>query len=256
MTNYKSLQKYRKIYFSQNGEDGMLEHILSKISSNKWAVEFGAWDGKYLSNTYHFIERHGYSAVLIEGDGAKMMDLNRNTEQFGDKVKCINAFVEPSGSNSLDNLLKSTAIPVDFDLLSIDIDGMDYFIWQSLLNYRPKVVIIEINIADKPGKVRVHDVSMTNYVQGESGSSIESIKRLANEKGYALLANIACNAIFVDRKYLKNYFENEPDTNEVFTYESFDLSQLTLSEANYKGKEHFVAKLIRLPWHAIRKCFK
>lgn len=255
MTNYKALQQYRKTYFSQNGEDGMLEHILSKIPNNKWAVEFGAWDGKYLSNTYHFIERHGYSAILIEGDGAKMMDLKRNTEQFGDKVKCINAFVEPSGSNSLDNLLKSTTIPVDFDLLSIDIDGMDYFIWKSLLNYRPKVVIIEINIADKPGRDRIHNDAKSEYVWGESGSSIDAVKKLANEKDYALIANVACNAIFVDRKYLNNYFAAEPSTREVFTYESFDLSQLTFSEAKDKGYEHFIAKLIRLPWHTVRKFF-
>ncbi len=256
MTQYKDIQKERKIYYSQNGEDGVLEYILSKLNTNKWAVEFGAWDGKYLSNTYHFIEKYGYNAVLIEGDSAKMNDLKKNTEQFGEKVKCINAFVEPAGSNTLDNLLSTTTIPHDFDLLSIDIDGLDYFIWESLQKYQPKVVIIEINIKVKPGIKIIHDKNESEYKWGVSGSSIDAITELAHKKGYALIANVSCNAIFVKKEFLTKFFEKEPSTKEAYTYESFDLSELTLKEAMYKGMTHYLRKLVGYPFHLFRSTGK
>jgi hypothetical protein len=252
MNNYKELQTKRKIYNSQHGEDGLLEHILSKLNGNKWVVEFGAWDGKYLSNTFHFIEKLGYSAVLIEGDPAKMPDLEKNTAQFKDRVHNINAFVEFSGENTLDNLLKRTPIPHDFDLLSIDIDGKDYHVWEAFTEYRPKVVIIEVTARNKPEDTKIHSKTDDTWVRFISGSSIKSTTELANKKGYALIANVSCNAIYVDKQYLSLFFDNEPKPEEVFTYEAFDLSELSLSEAYRKGTKDFLKKLVRYPYHLIK----
>lgn len=256
MAHFKDIQKERRIHYSQNGEDGVLEYVLSKLDTNKWAVEFGAWDGKYLSNTFHFIEKHGYNAVLIEGDGAKMTDLVKNTQQFGEKVKCINAFVEPSGNNTLDNILSTTPIPVDFDLLSIDIDGLDYYIWESLVKYQPKVVIIEINIKIKPGKKILHDRNEKAYAWGVSGSSIDAITELAHRKGYVLIANVACNAIYVKKEFLHKYFDKEPSTFEAYTYESFDVSELSFKESKYKGSNYFLRKLFGYPLQLFRSTEK
>ena len=61
---------------SQAGEDGVLAKVLEIIgASTKWCVEFGAWDGKYLSNTYNLIESQGFSAVMIEGSEKRHGDL-------------------------------------------------------------------------------------------------------------------------------------------------------------------------------------
>lgn len=245
MKNFKEIQKYRKTIYSQNGEDGVLDFILSKLNTNGWLVEFGAWDGKYLSNTFYFIEKKNYKAVLIEGDSSKMPDLYNNTKQFGENVHCLNAFVNPSGENSLDNLLRKTNIPKDFDVLSIDVDGMDYYIWKEFVDYRPKVVIVEINIKDKPGTDHIHDQQQKEYVWGQSGSSIDSMTKLAHEKGYALIANVACNAIYVDNKYLSLFFDREPSTFETYTYESFDITELSLSECKQKGTSFYLKKLIK-----------
>ena len=57
--------------------------------------------------------------------------------------------------NSLDNILSSKKIPIDFDILSIDIDSFDLEIWESLKNYSPKIVIIEINSGFLPGIIKV-----------------------------------------------------------------------------------------------------
>jgi hypothetical protein len=253
MNDYKYLQSKRKIYHSQHGEDGVLEYLFTKIPSNKWSVEFGAWDAKYLSNTFHFIEKHNYNAVLIEGDKDKMSDLEKNTLAYKDKVFNINAFVDSKGENTLDNLLKKTPIPYDFDILSIDIDGQDYNVWDAFTQYKPKVVIVEINVWDKPNVIKVHSRENNEYnIKGSSGTSIKALTLLARKKGYALLANISCNVIFVDEQYLKFFFDKEPEPEDVYTYEVFSLSELNLVEAKRKSTKDFIQKLIRFPYHIFK----
>ena len=62
--------------YSQTGEDGVLGKILETLPERDlWCVEFGAWDGRHLSNTCNLIENRGYSAVLIEADAKRFRDL-------------------------------------------------------------------------------------------------------------------------------------------------------------------------------------
>ena len=64
--------------YSQEGEDGVIEKALGLLPSRtRWCVEFGAWDGKYLSNTFRLVEQEGYKVVLIEGDTKKYRALCR-----------------------------------------------------------------------------------------------------------------------------------------------------------------------------------
>ena len=104
-----NLLEFKKNVFSQNGEDGILEYIFEKLSdllpSEKWCVEFGAWDGKHLSNTFNLVKKD-WNAVYIEGDSEKYNDLLKTTESYP-KIVPINAMVgfEESDTNKLDNLL-------------------------------------------------------------------------------------------------------------------------------------------------------
>src|SRR3954466_14198505 len=112
------LLDYKADVYSQTGEDGIIEKILEMLPArNNWCVEFGAWDGKYLSNTLNLINHKEYSAVLIEGSKAKFPELKNN---FADnpKVFPINAFVGFDTLNNLDTILGKTPIPKDFDFLS------------------------------------------------------------------------------------------------------------------------------------------
>ena len=70
-----TMLKYRKNVYSQNGEDGILEEVIKKLNiHNGTFVEFGAWDGKYLSNTYYFYEKFNFSGVYIEYDSEKFKE--------------------------------------------------------------------------------------------------------------------------------------------------------------------------------------
>lgn len=124
----KMLSNYAKQIYSQNGEDGIIEEIFNRIGIVKgWFVEFGAWDGNYLSNT-RLLREKGWSGVYIESDKEHYRNLLKNTEGFTN-IFPFNSSVNCS-ENNLDNILIKTPIPQDFDLLSIDIDGNDYWIWK------------------------------------------------------------------------------------------------------------------------------
>ena len=114
---YKDLSEFKKNTYSQNGEDGVIAEILNRISKqshlDKWCVEFGAWDGVYLSNTCRLIRENQYNAVLIEGDPKRVEQLEKNLPQ--NNVIKICRFINFEGESQLDNVLAETPIPNDFD---------------------------------------------------------------------------------------------------------------------------------------------
>jgi len=131
--------------YSQQGEEYVIGKLLEKFKIEKGSCcEFGAWDGKHLSNVFHLIEK-GWKGVLIEGDVKKFNKFIPSLEK-NYNVTCIPKFVgynEWKPENKLDNLLAETDLPVDFDILSIDVDGPDYFILRDIEVYKPKILILE-----------------------------------------------------------------------------------------------------------------
>lgn len=188
------LLEFQRNVYSQNGEDGILEELFNRIKVSaskrkKWCVEFGAWDGKHLSNTFYLVEQ-GWNAVYIEADKEKYQDLLKTVEQFPN-ISPINALVgyEEGDENNLDSLLLTTKLPKDFDLLSIDIDSHDLAVWHCFTG-KPKVVVIEINSALRPGLLQWHNGP--RFI----GNSFSSTVRVAEDKGYKLVCHTG-NLIFV-----------------------------------------------------------
>ncbi len=185
------LGSYARNVYSQFGDDGIIEEVIRRLDQaglkDGWCVEFGAWDGVHLSNTCNLIRNHGYSAVLIEADRAKYQELCQNLPQ----ENCIKLcrFVEFAGPSSLDSILSETPIPKNFDFLSIDIDGCDIHILDSLEVHRPKLICIEFNptIPNEVEYVPPRDFGVKH------GSSPKSILAVAERKGYRLVAATFAN---------------------------------------------------------------
>lgn len=184
------LLRFRRNIFSQHGEDGVLAEILRRLGiSGGWFCEFGAWDGRHLSNTFHLLE-NGWQGVMIEGDAGRFEELQKTAARFGGALHCIGEFVASErGPKSLDGLLARTPIPRDFEVLSVDVDGPDYHIWNSLTDYQPLVVIIEINSNYPPGARHVDTADA-------HGSSFTSMIELGKKKGYVPLVHTG-NLFFV-----------------------------------------------------------
>jgi hypothetical protein len=204
------LNRYCFDRYSQNGEDGVIEEIFRRIGTidEEWMVEFGAWDGIHLSNTYYFIEKYDkFKAVLIEAESERFCDLQRTASRFNGRMVPIRSFIQPGGDSSLTAILGTTGLPRDFLMLSIDVDGMDYHIWESFHNYEPKVVVIEIN-SSIPADIE--------YLHGQgdrTGSSFLSTLKLGASKGYSCVCHTG-NMIFLRNDFLpkiglsKRYIEN------------------------------------------------
>lgn len=185
-------KKYSKNIYSQNGEDGIIEELLKRLNiENGWVCEFGAWDGKHRSNTFNLVKNKNFKAVFIEGDKNKYKDLLTTVKEFSQIVP-IQAIVDHNDSyNSLDNLLKQTYIPNDFDILSIDIDSYDYQVWKSLKVYKPKIVIIEIN-----SSVKVDNSNWIHTPNKYKGTGFKPTYELGIEKGYKFILHTG-NMFFI-----------------------------------------------------------
>ena len=94
----------------------------------------------------------------------------------------------------MDNILRNTDIPVDFDILSIDIDSFDLEVWESLKEYQPKILIIEINSNYPPGILKWH----SNEFRNTNGNSFSATLKVAKDKGYELVVHTG-NMIFIRR---------------------------------------------------------
>ena len=206
------LLQYASNVQSQNGEDGILSFILHKIPSQPeqlFCVEFGAWDGVHLSNCYNLIWNFGYRGLLIEANKLKYSQLESNYRERPD-VKLLNQFVDFEGEDSLNEILSKANVPVNFNLLSIDVDGTDCFIWQSLTTHRPRVVVIEFNPTVPNDVVFVQAKDSTI----NQGASLLAMVELGKQLGYELLCCTVCNAIFILKEYY-NIFglaSNHPST--------------------------------------------
>ena len=241
----KFLKEFRSNTYSQMGEDGLISEILSRISTSydtdHWCCEFGAWDGLYLSNTARLIREDKYSAILIEGDKKKLKDLQLNFPQ--DNIIKICSFVTPEGSTSLDSILENTDIPTDFDFLSIDIDGMDYYILQSLKKFRPKLICIEFN-PTIPNSVFFVQESNLKIKQG---SSAKAIWDLATSKDYTVIAATDINLFLLENKYL-NLFLSDLKPIEDLVPNGND-PQIIFS--GYDGTLLSNKPYINLVWHGV-----
>lgn len=202
------LNEHRRNIHSQNGEDGVIEAILARIGSkNKWCCEFGAWDGIYLSNTYNLIKQ-GWAAVLIESDQERFEQLQNNMSAY-ERVKTYCEKVE-----NLDKLLAKARIPKKFDLLSIDIDGLDYNVWRDVKKYEPRVVIIEVN-SSLPLHVVEFPQEPELRPEWKRGATLSAMVALGKSKGYELAIHTG-NAIFVQKEYAEALEIDTENWQELF----------------------------------------
>jgi hypothetical protein len=174
------MKQYEKRIYSQNGEDGIIEHIFKQIgTTNKVAVEFGvsAGGGGMQTNT-RLLAEQGWKTIWI--DGAPL-----NHPPPGGVF--VQKFLT---SKNICSVFEEYNIPKELDLLSIDIDGNDYHLRESLSIYSPRVYIIEYN-GSYDGNTKYVMPENDEYVWSNRetifGASLLSLTDQANRLGYDLV---------------------------------------------------------------------
>ena len=191
------LTAYELRVFSQNGEDGVLAEIFGRIGiAGGGFVEFGASDGAE-NNAAFLAQVLGWPGVFLEADpGAYAALEHRYLGHSG--VRTIQAAVEP---DTIEALLQGAGVPEEPDLLVIDVDGNDYWIWRALEAFRPRVVVIEYNGDLDPTAPKVMPYTpgwRWDHTSGY-GASLAALEALGEGKGYRLVHTelTGVNAFFV-----------------------------------------------------------
>ena len=162
------MQAFRANEYSQNGEDGVIAEVFRRLafmgvmSGVGRCCEFGAADGYWLSNTRALVDR-GWTGLFLEASRGQR--------------------VTPENVNDL--------VPAELDLLSIDIDGNDYAVWQAYQG-TPALVVIEINSGYHPEVDRFAQLGGCNF---------SLMNKLAAAKGYALVCHTG-NCIYIRKQWL------------------------------------------------------
>jgi hypothetical protein len=190
--------------FSQNGEDGIVDHLMSLIRTpNHYFLEVGASDGLENNSSYlAYVKK--YPGVMVEADAFLSTRAERFLQSMNWAVKYLNLMVTPDlASQVIDECLHT-----DPDFFSLDIDGNDYFVARALLEggLRPKTVCVEYNSAFGPSRsVTIPYSPGLDYLtfhpsQLYYGVSIAAWRTLFEEHGYSFVSveTHGINAFFID----------------------------------------------------------
>ena len=194
----------------EEGEDSILQKIFDLIDKKcNYCVEFGAGDGIKHSITYSFRQK-GSNSLLM--DGCVIMDEYKDGRKFDrrlatsadvnmEEIKKSKADVkiEFITKENINELFEKYNVPKDFNLLVIDIDGNDYWIWKAL-NYYPDIVMIEFNQWIEPDLnivIKYNKDFKTKIKDRYTSASCKAMFNLGREKGYTLVSICADNMIFV-----------------------------------------------------------
>lgn len=201
--------------FSQADEDGILQEIFRRIgTTNRQFLEFGCGDGLENNSTYLLFT--GWRGVWMDGGADNIRAVESSFRSYLDsgQLKVMRAFIT---RDNINDLIRQTAVDAEPDLLSIDIDGNDYWIWQAMTGMRPRVVVIEYNATFRPPHKIVQKYNPTHWWNGSNyfGASLKAIEELGREKGYVLVGcNFSgVNAFLVREDLVGNLFP-EPFTAE------------------------------------------
>jgi hypothetical protein len=199
---FESLNAYEKRKRSQNGEDGIIAELFSRLRvTDPFFAEIGVETGVEC-NTAELAQRWAWKGVMIEGSDANFAGLRQNYSGFPN-VRPVHAMVT---RENVAALFAANGVPHDLDLLSIDVDGNDYYLWEALADYRARVVVIEINPAYPPPQRWVMAYNPAHAWQHDDyyGASLASLTALGGRLGYALLGidNNVVNAFFIRRELL------------------------------------------------------
>lgn len=193
--------------FSQNEEDGILLYIFSLINmKSKIAVEICSGNG-IECNAANLIINHGFTGLLIDGDkkkcevSKKFYNSHQNTFCWPPTV--VNSWVNKENVNKV---IEKNGFAGEIDLLSIDMDGVDYWILKEISIVSPRVVVVEYqDILGPKDSITVPyspDFQTSNKEKmgpNYSGASLRAFVKLLDEKGYDLVAieKYGFNAFFV-----------------------------------------------------------
>jgi len=221
--------------FSQFDEDGIIQFLINHLEiKNQTFVEFGV-ENYEESNTRFLLINNNWQGMVMDGseENVAYIKSDRVSRRYDLQAKC--SFIT---KDNINDLLRQSGFGEDLGLLSIDIDGNDYWIWEAIDSVRPRIVVAEYNSV--LGRAPVSIPYQADFVRTKAhhsnlyyGCSLSALAHLANKKGYVLAgSNLRGNNAFFVRKdiagglpernaeteYVSSHFREARDADGKLTY--------------------------------------
>ncbi len=197
--------------FSQNGEDGILLWLISKVGApSKTFVEFGIGSGREC-NTANLVLNFGWRGLMMDGSESNIENARmffKYLMPYSDyrMLDIKKAFVTRENIN---DLIKSSDAAKNADILSIDIDGNDYWVWEAITSIAPRIVVMEFNstFGSTRSMTTPYKADFDTYAEDRlglyHGVSVRALIKLGKKKGYTF---VGCDSFGANTFFVKDEF--------------------------------------------------
>jgi hypothetical protein len=203
---YTSICEAEFNIFSQFGEDGIIQYLLKHVPiENKTFIEFGVEDF-FESNCRFLMMKENWQGFVLDGSKENIKRLQKSYFYWRHDLNAKQAFIDRENIN---DLLRESGFNQDLGVLSIDLDGVDYYVWEAIDYYKPRILILEYNANFGPDR-QITVPYRSDFQRGKAhhsnlywGASLRALEELSLKKGYCLVgANSTGNNAFFVRKDL------------------------------------------------------
>ena len=238
--------------FSQYGEDGILQYLIRETGierDEQVFVEFGVQD--YLeSNTRFLLQGDHWRGLIIDGSAQYMNSVRRSDLYWRHDLTAVDAWID---RDNINDLIGGAGFKGDIGILSVDIDGNDYWVWEKIDVVNPVIVVAEWNSVFGPKHAvsipydRAFDRATAHYSCLYWGASMHAFEQLAERKGYALVGSnrVGNNIFFVRRDRLGRL--KVLTTDEAYVVSRFRDSRDAQGNLNFLGGERRYEEIKNLP---------
>ncbi len=213
--------------FSQFGDDGIIQYLVKKLDIPYLTfIEFGV-ENYHEANTRFLLVNNNWSGMVIDGSAENIRKIKGDVISWGQELVALEAFIDAENINELISIFLNIGFNKEIGILSIDIDGIDYWVWKAIDVVNPVIVIMEYNSLlgnDKPYTIPYDPTFVRNnrYNIFYWGSSLPALCELAKEKNYAFIGcNLAGNNAYFIRRDKMNSSVTEYDCSEGFVMSKF-----------------------------------
>jgi hypothetical protein len=198
----KKLLDYEFKVFSQWGEDGIIQRLTKILEiKNRTFIEFGV-ENFCEANCRFLLMKDNWRGFVIDGSAKNVKEIRNSYFYWKYSLNAMDAFIT---RDNINDLLAKSGFDADLGILSVDLDGNDYYVLEAISNFRPRILICEYNavfgatrkisVPYNPSFIRTNKHSSNLYW----GASLAAVTFLANKNGYALVGtnSVGSNAFYV-----------------------------------------------------------
>jgi hypothetical protein len=208
-SHMRSINDFEFSVFSQFGEDGIIQYLIDNIEiKSKTFVEFGVENYKE-SNTRFLMMNNNWGGLVLDGGGRNIAYIQNSEVYWRYDLQAKVNFITKENIN---DIIAAEKITGEIGLLSVDIDGADYWVWQNISVIEPDIVIVEYNSLFGPERTITvpyrpdFDRIKYHYSALVFGASLAALVKLGDKKGYYFVGcnEMGNNAFFVKKKKIGN----------------------------------------------------